>query len=149
MLTSASLLLRLLQFCRMWAAKRRTGLSVKCDVLQAQPCQLWGTEVWPQRCLASPVASGPDSQLHNTAYPEQCHLLNNRPKTKRKHISEQFVPTVRPHIPAAVTLMPRKDMHMWNIYKGQRQFKIIGDFEHQYLKSSFPQAFLKNILKKS
>lgn len=79
-------------------SKRRTGLSVKCDLLQAQPCQLWGTEVWPRRCLTSPAASGPNSQLHNTAYPEQCHLLNNRPKTKRKHISVQFVPTVWPHI---------------------------------------------------
>lgn len=78
--------------------QKANRLSGKCDLLQAQPCQLWGTEVWPRRCLTSPAASGPNSQLHNTAYPEQCHLLNNRPKTKRKHISEEFAPTVWPHI---------------------------------------------------
>lgn len=28
-------------------SERRARLSVECDLLQAQPCQLWGTEVWP------------------------------------------------------------------------------------------------------
>ena len=65
------------------SSEQRAWLSVEGDLLQAQPCQLWGTEVWPLRCLTSPVASGPASQLHNTAYLEQWHVLNKRPKADR------------------------------------------------------------------
>lgn len=64
----------------------KARLSVEGDLLRARPCQLWGTEVWPLRCLTSSAASGPASQLQYTAYLEQRHVLNNRPKTKIKNL---------------------------------------------------------------
>lgn len=76
-----SSLLLLLQFHKKRSAERGACLSVEGDLLQARPCQLWGTEVWPLRCLTSPVASRPASQLQYTAYLE--HALNIRPTVDR------------------------------------------------------------------